>query len=419
MNSEQDLLYPAFQKFYSALSSLERFHKEKSFFENISSLDTFFSEFRNVTFVLQKSLAHTDYKLLYENLRDKYFSGLKWFVDTRNETTKQHPFELIKKIEITAYMPWGSFEILEKQFSVNDDKPLASVIDEAKSFLNKINPIEVFFSARFFFYKQGISDNVFTKIPQGIKAMYVFLEEFYKQITNKSQATEELLRLIRKHPVICMPQDMLLVNDYVYYPAENEFEMIGRWGFSMDSSFGGKTLPRTPLKNFHHWYKKLGKNDFERFVAMHVMMRTRQEIFPAFMLIFQDDTYEIDAWDADNKTTLYRKINETAQQILREDVKEVLFEYSMISIPDKPEILDMYAKDRQKLAEEEWLVLLKVDDQLNEEEYSFHVPGLKCSGYIANKIKAGSNKKLLFGAINMLPIIQAFKQKKEKSAQAE
>jgi len=79
----------------------------------------------------------------------------------------------------------------------------------------------------------------------------------------------------------------------------------------------------------------------------------------------------------------------------------------------------MYAKDRQKLAEEEWLVLLKVDDQLNEEEYSFHVPGLKCSGYIANKIKAGSNKKLLFGAINMLPIIQAFKQKKEKSAQAE
>jgi hypothetical protein len=44
---------------------------------------------------------------------------------------------------------------------------------------------------------------------------------------------------------------------------------------------------------------------------------------------------------------------------------------------------------------------------------------LKCSGYIANKIKAGSNKKLLFGAINTLPIIQAFKKKKEKSAQAE
>ena len=108
-------------------------------------------------------------------------------------------------------MPWGSFEILEKQFSVNDDKPLVSVIDEAKTFLIKINPIEVFFSARFFFYKQGSAENVFTKIPQGIKAMSGFLEEFYKQIPNRSQTTEELLNLIIKHPVIRIPQDMLLV----------------------------------------------------------------------------------------------------------------------------------------------------------------------------------------------------------------
>ena len=134
MNSEQDLLYPAFQKFYSALSSLERFRKEKSFFENISSLDTFFSEFRNVTFVLQKSLAHTGYMSLYEKLRNKYLSELKWFVENRNETTKEHPFELVKKIEITAYMPWGSFEILEKQFSVNDDQPLVSVKMKRKHF---------------------------------------------------------------------------------------------------------------------------------------------------------------------------------------------------------------------------------------------------------------------------------------------
>ena len=55
---------------------------------------------------------------------------------------------------------------------------------------------------------------------------------------------------------------------------------------------------------------------------MHIIMRAKQEIFSAFMLIFQDDTYEIEAWDADNKTTLYRKINEIAQQILREDVKD-------------------------------------------------------------------------------------------------
>ena len=38
------LLYPAYQKFYSAISCLERFRKEQDFFENISCLDTFFSD---------------------------------------------------------------------------------------------------------------------------------------------------------------------------------------------------------------------------------------------------------------------------------------------------------------------------------------------------------------------------------------
>lgn len=50
------LLYPAYQKFYSAISCLERFRKEQDFFENISCLDTFFSEYRSITLVMQKSL---------------------------------------------------------------------------------------------------------------------------------------------------------------------------------------------------------------------------------------------------------------------------------------------------------------------------------------------------------------------------
>ena len=60
------LLYPAYQKFYSAISSLERFSKEANFFDNISCLDTFFSEYRNVTFIIQSQLKHTDFYEKYE-----------------------------------------------------------------------------------------------------------------------------------------------------------------------------------------------------------------------------------------------------------------------------------------------------------------------------------------------------------------
>ena len=416
MASEKDLLFPAFQKFYSALSSLERFRKENSFFDNISSLDTFFSEFRNITFVLKKSLAHTAYMPIYEKLRSKYLSDLKWFVETRNQTSKEQPFDLIKCVEITAYMPWCSFEILEKKYTVYDDKPLTSIIDETKKFLDQIHPIEVFFSARFSFFKQGFEENIFEKIPQGIKTMLTFLEEFYDLIPKKSLLVDETRSQIEKKLTICIRQDIFLVNDYVYYPAKNEFELVNRWEFIIGSPFGAgkKTTPRIPVKDGilgRPEFVQMGKNNFERFVFLHVALRTQQELTPAFMLIFQDNTCEIDTFQSDNKTTLYRKIHETAQQILSENVKEVFFEYSMISIANTPSALRMTAKERQRVATEEWLVLLKIDHELNEEEYEFYVPGLKCPGYIRQQFLAGSRKELRNGRANMQPIIEAFKKK--------
>ena len=53
------LLYSAYQKFYSALINFDRFDKEGDFFSNISCLDAFFSEYRNITFAMQASLKHT------------------------------------------------------------------------------------------------------------------------------------------------------------------------------------------------------------------------------------------------------------------------------------------------------------------------------------------------------------------------
>ena len=44
------LLHPAYQKFYSAISCLERFNKEQDFFENISCLDTFFITMTGICF---------------------------------------------------------------------------------------------------------------------------------------------------------------------------------------------------------------------------------------------------------------------------------------------------------------------------------------------------------------------------------
>ena len=81
------LLFSAYQKFYSALSHLERFDKESNFFDNISAIDSFFNEYRNVTFVMQESLSHTEFFSAYEKNRDLFLTD-HWFVKKRNETIK-------------------------------------------------------------------------------------------------------------------------------------------------------------------------------------------------------------------------------------------------------------------------------------------------------------------------------------------
>lgn len=112
------LLFPAYQKLYSALSHLERFDKESNFFDNISAIDNFFNEYRNITFVMQESLRHTEHFGAYEKNRDQFLTD-HWFVKKRNETIKQKPFELIKEVVITLYLACVMRNGLREQHGVS------------------------------------------------------------------------------------------------------------------------------------------------------------------------------------------------------------------------------------------------------------------------------------------------------------
>ena len=191
------LLYPAYQKFYSALSSLDRFNKEADFFDNTSCLDNFFSEYRNITFAIQSQLAHTPYKKTYETNRDKYLTD-HWFVDKRNETVKQKPFQLIKEIAITIYLPFGGFTVLNERFSVGEDAPLDSLINDVKGAFAKVNEQEVFFSASFCFHEANSDIDLLEKVIQGINTMKIFMAVMDREIGEDCPLCNELKERIGK-----------------------------------------------------------------------------------------------------------------------------------------------------------------------------------------------------------------------------
>lgn len=169
-----DLLLPSYQKLYAALQSLERFSKGQDLFENIACIDTFLSEFRNVTFVLQKSLAHTDYKIIYESLRDKHLKNddCFWLVEKRNEVLKEKPFSLEKLLILTLYLPNGAGVFSTDSYTIDDEEDYSSLIEMTKRVIEKISAIEVFFSVEFIYREIGSERNLFSTIDNGIDSIF-------------------------------------------------------------------------------------------------------------------------------------------------------------------------------------------------------------------------------------------------------
>ena len=146
------MLYPAYHKLYSALKSLESFEKGSDFFNNIGYLDSFFSEYRNVTFMLQKYLASTRFESDYQELRDKFLFNdtCKWFILKRNEITKQQPFDLEKKIKIMVYTGGIPLAMPIYTFTIENDIAYSTLINSLRNRLLSIHPVEVFFFSRIF-----------------------------------------------------------------------------------------------------------------------------------------------------------------------------------------------------------------------------------------------------------------------------
>lgn len=408
-----DILFPAFQKYYSALFSLERFNKEDNFFNNISALDNFFSEYRNITFVLQKSIAHTDYKTIYEKNREKYLSSCKWLVEKRNEITKEHPFQLVKQIDISVFFPFAGMHVLTKTYAVENNMELSDLLDDLKSFFASVNPIEVFFSSEFSFYDKTSKEDVYERIIEGIHSMSCFLKAMYQEIGEQSELSDAIIEKISGLKFSQIPRDMFLINDYAYYPQKNKFERAEKYAMIMKSN---KNLDhiRIPLSYFdrHPLFSEMGPvglDYFKKFVLMNIVLGTT-DLMPTFMIVFNDDTFELDSFHGGLKTTIYRRVNEVATRIAKEDIVAVYFMMTYTTLPLKEKYLQMTSKERLALSTEDVLTFMEVTIALSERECYFEQAKIQNKEYIFNQL-FNHTSSLNIGKTNMLPIVEAFKSK--------
>ncbi|MBO7186296.1 MAG: hypothetical protein J6V59_05295 [Alistipes sp.] len=313
-----DLLLSAYQKLYSALQSIERFNKGQDLFDNIACIDNFLSEFRNVTFVLHKSLAHTDYLSVYKQLCEQYLSNphCSWLKIKRNEIQKEKPFSLEKQLILRIYLPYSTGVFPTECFTIEDEVDYSSLIDMVKRVISNIPALEVFFSTEFIYKEVGKEVNLFETIDRGIESLQSMLFAIDEKIgAAPSQERKTLLSKIDKLLFHKTPKEAWFVDDYVFYREDGYFEKGQRYEMITPHSTGVK------CSDFCNILKMDLTDDFiqdtfEAFKRLHIVHYAMQKsLMPTILVLNKDGILSMTMYQASIKTTTYRKIYELASEI--------------------------------------------------------------------------------------------------------
>lgn len=399
------LLYSAYHKLYSALSNLEKFEKETNFFDNITYLDSFFSEYRNVTFMLQKSLAHTDYINAYEENRQKYLLNdtCKWFIDKRNEVLKQQPFDLEKKIRIIVYTPSENLALPELSFTIDDDIEFSTLIDSMREFFTKLRLVEVMFSAEFSFFEKGKNAELYDKFVEGISNMKLFMKAMKEAVNESCVLSDQLEKKINEMKFYRIPKNMLLTDDYIFYTRKNMFERASRAELSLRMND-----QRAPSFNFEKMFPD-SKDLFESFIMLHIVIfQMQKNLMPTCFIVYNDNTMQFISFDSSIKTTVYRKLYEIANRIEKEGIIDVMYVGEMYIYENNKEILNLESRERIQYKNSEALMFCKSSYDLINSSYAFDSNMLDDMGYIVSVL---ANKKNEFKSLAFMnPVINEFKR---------
>lgn len=416
-------LCPVFQKYYNALKSINELKTNNNFFDNIASIDNFFLEFRNITFVLQKQLKSEEEKNTYERLKLKYLNNdtMKWFVETRNEVSKEHSFELKKKIIVDVYCIDSEKNIINETFTIqNEDLTSEQVKTKIEEKLSKIKTREpeIFLTIKYLFLNKSEEIDIYEMIKKGLNIMHDFVFELEESINGDCRLCQKLKESILEKTKEFSSRRMELITDCSYNVKKNKLEFYDKadilYGTKSDNFFLDNY--RMPIKD-NPIFPRGGNIDevFESFIIMHILIYIEQQkhIMPTFVIIYKDMTFTIDSFFVFTKATLYRKVNEISKKILADDIIAIMSVGESLAYPiDDTNIYEKPYEERIKNATEERLVFTMIKDNIDEKTIWFDTNRIEDMMYVRSKLN--KNDKSFFD-LTLQPIREMFLAKKQSN----
>lgn len=121
------------------------------------------------------------------------------------------------------------------------------------------------------------------------------------------------------------------------------------------------------------------------------------------MIVFDDNTFELNSFESSIKTTVYRKFNEIAGRIDKENIVNILFVTEMYTY-NVSEIEHLDSRERIKHAENEILTFFMIDNQLSIKSHSYDTDKINDFKYIAGIMAKNSSEQVFPAFMNPIKL---------------
>ena len=365
------ILCGANQKLYSAINNLDLFINSDDFYKKISAIDTFLSEFRNVTFVLQKSLAHTKYNKNYEELRDKYLTNIEctWLKNKRNQVLKEYPFELSKNIIVNMYLYGKKEKILERKYDYSNWNDSPKILNDIKNKLKNYTLPEIYLSVKLTYTENGNEIDFFNYIEKGIEQIKTLLTDLSKIINIECNNCNKLKSKSQELIFHILSREILFERDYEYIPGSNKLisqSIMIPIGITKNYHIDNNV--KISLNSYPFFKNDDINENFNKFIKMHYQIYLMQgkNIMPTYFIFYNDGTFTFESFLAESKSTFYRKINYISDNIESKKITAIFFAFESYSLDNKKITFKNTYKERIAKSNKTLLCFYCIDKTLIE-----------------------------------------------------
>ena len=415
-------MYPALQKFYNALKHLKQFETDNSFFDNIGCIDSFLSEFRSSTLTLQASLGDSKHPDYIKNLNEYLLKDekiAKWMNDQRVTVVHRHPFSLKKILRVVIYDSGNAVEFVKYEQTLEKEDPIGNYLEEIRNTIfSKLSP-EIHFSVEYVFVDEEDTDeiSIFDFIERGVVAMWQFLHAMKNDLEDNSNVATTLMREIDSMVQSLPSRWAIDVVDYCYYRSDNRFER----GWTLMIALPHVRIPTIYLIEQVKQLSAKVETSYEAFMYLHTLVYIEQKhhILNTFCIVFEDGTYQIIAFAASIRTTMYRYINRVANLISKDKVVEVYLvtetvRYSGVDMQSLPVFLQLNYKERMPYRTKTFLTFYKITQLGEIEHVMMDADSLVDRLSVSVAMENSKNSQERSVIVMLTPIVESFKAKTEK-----